>query len=211
MYRRLLPEPLRRKIRDRLTPASSYGFDFFQQVDELAGASYEEMARSIVETYRPRSVWDAGCGTGALLAALRDEGVPQLRGAEFHDAGLRICRRRKLDVEKVDLTRRVTIPPGTDLVICMEVAEHLPESASDTLVESLTSGPDQLLFSAAVPGQGGHHHINEQAHDYWLEKFGARGFLVDTAATDAIRARWRAAGVAPWYSNNAFVLRRGQV
>lgn len=211
LYRRLLPEPLRRWIRDRLTPAGSYGSAFFQEVDELAGESYEVMARSIIETYRPTSVWDAGCGTGALLAALREHGVQRVKGAEFHEAGLRICRRRKLDVERVDLTRPAAIPAGTDLVICMEVAEHLPESSSETLVQTLTSGPDQLLFSAAVPGQGGHHHINEQPHEYWIEKFASRGFQIDVEATETIRARWREAGVASWYSNNAIVLRRSQV
>lgn len=48
-----------------------------------------------------------------------------------------------------------------DLVLCLEVAEHLPASAADTLVRSLTGLGNVIAFSAAIPFQGGANHVNE--------------------------------------------------
>ena len=56
------------------------------------------------------------------------------------------------------------IDPGTryELAVCLEVAEHLNESSADNLILQLTNLANRVLFSAAIPGQGGLHHVNEQ-------------------------------------------------
>jgi 2-polyprenyl-3-methyl-5-hydroxy-6-metoxy-1,4-benzoquinol methylase len=54
-----------------------------------------------------------------------------------------------------------------DLVVSLEVAEHLPASAADQFVNTLVKHGKKILFSAAIPGQGGQDHLNEQWPDYW--------------------------------------------
>jgi hypothetical protein len=89
-----------------------------------------------------------------------------------------------------------------DLVQCLEVAEHLPERAADGLIDSIVRHGDVVLFSAAVPGQGGTHHVNEQPVEYWRDKFAARGY----AAFDVLRPRiWQNPSVAPWFRFNSLI------
>jgi hypothetical protein len=78
------------------------------------------------------------------------------------------------------LSRDLKLPIGLDrrfdLAVCLEVAEHLPESRAQGLVDDLVSLAPCVLFSAAVPGQGGTHHVNEQYLSYWKQLFVNRGY-----------------------------------
>ena len=65
-----------------------------------------------------------------------------------------------------DLSEPITIDRGYDLALCIEVAEHLPLSSEPTLIEELTSAAQAVMFSAAIPGQEGVNHVNEQWLDY---------------------------------------------
>jgi hypothetical protein len=58
-----------------------------------------------------------------------------------------------------------------ELVICLEVAEHIPKhQAHNALLSTLArSTKDVLLFSAAQPGQEGTGHVNLQPQSYWIE------------------------------------------
>ena len=71
-----------------------------------------------------------------------------------------------------------------DGAIYIEVAEHLPESSAQTLIESICSHTDFVFFSAAAPGQHGDNHINCQPPSYWQEKFNTLGFV----CSDDLRA-----------------------
>ncbi|MDQ3282703.1 MAG: class I SAM-dependent methyltransferase [Acidobacteriota bacterium] len=206
-YRAIVPEPLRRFVRDAIT-RRGYSAAFFAKLDAAQAASYDVMAASIAERLHPSAVLDVGSGSGALLAALARDGVTKTTGWESSPHGVAASRRRKVEVHEVDLGQPFTIGREFDLAICLEVAEHLPESLADQFVDGLASGPGVLLFSAATPGQGGENHINEQPHDYWIEKFARRGFAVDEAMTRELRAEWRAADVASWYCNNSIIFRR---
>ena len=62
-----------------------------------------------------------------------------------------------------------------DLVNCLEVAEHLDASRADSFVDDLCALGDVVVFSAAIPGQGGTHHVNEQFQSYWQERFRRNG------------------------------------
>jgi hypothetical protein len=59
-----------------------------------------------------------------------------------------------------------------------------------------------VLFGAAIPGQGGVSHVNEQWPSWWRAKFAARGY----EAFDVFRSRaWTTPGVAWWYRQNTFL------
>src|SRR5207302_6665348 len=86
-----------------------------------------------------------------------------------------------------------------ELAVCLEVAEHLPASASSTLVESLTEHAPVVLFSAAVPHSRGTHHVNEQWPQYWVEHFAKRNYEV----VDCFRSRlWQDTSIDWWYAQD---------
>jgi hypothetical protein len=93
------------------------------------------------------------------------------------------------------------------LVLCWEVAEHLPATAADTLCDTLAAFTGKwLLFTAATPGQGGSGHLHERPNSYWRFKLEARGLDFSPEYTERLRAEWsRVAGSAPWYAANLLV------
>jgi hypothetical protein len=86
-----------------------------------------------------------------------------------------------------------------DMVVSLEVAEHLPGECAEPFVDSLTRLGPAVLFSAAVPCQGGTGHVNEQWPDYWSDLFREKGFV----ALDPVRKRiWQNDDVEYWYRQN---------
>lgn len=84
----------------------------------------------------------------------------------------------------------------------LEVAEHLTPARADSFVEDLTRLSDVILFSAAIPGQHGLNHVNEQWQFYWAEKFLQRDYI----AVDCIRPKiWSNNSVEWWYCQNILV------
>lgn len=83
----------------------------------------------------------------------------------------------KTDVKIMDITQLHNLG-RFDLVISSEVAEHLPEEKAQIFITNLTNHASSIIyFTAAEPGQGGVDHINEQPHEYWIEKFNLNGFI----------------------------------
>ena len=102
----------------------------------------------------------------------------------------------------MDLSRPFKINGRYDLAICLEVAEHIPDEHSRDLVDALCAAAPVVLFSAAVPGQGGTGHINERWPEYWRERFEARGYRI----CDVIRPRIREdRRVVWWYRQNIVI------
>ncbi len=155
---------------------------------------------NILSNYvRPKSVLDVGCGLGTWLAVAKSLGITELQGLEGS-----WLDRSKLAIDQslvaqIDLENGFKLNRRFDLTICLEVAEHLSPSASDLLVTSLTQHSDIILFSAAIPYQGGHHHVNEQFPEYWSLLFRKHGFH----PIDALRPRiWDNKEVLWWLRQN---------
>jgi SAM-dependent methyltransferase len=153
-----------------------YDSRFFDYHEEPVRRSAQNMVSTLVDLFKPRSIVDLGCGTGIWLATFKDFGVEEVLGVD----GPWVSRARlKIPLDRFvahDLTKPFSSDMRYDLVICLEVAEHLPESAAPQLVETITSLGSVVVFSAAIPGQGGTDHLNEQWPSYWIEMFNARGF-----------------------------------
>ena len=89
-----------------------------------------------------------------------------------------------------------------DLAISLEVAEHLPESSAENFITSLCEASDIVLFSAAVKGQGGVGHVNEQFLSYWQKIFSNKGYKM----LDIIRPEiWNNQKIPPYYRQNATI------
>ena len=178
--------------------SGGYNKGFFDEDLITAGRSAKAIVPHLIELLDPSSVIDVGCGTGSWLYEFAERGV-DVRGvdnASLYNAQLQIPRDK---VYGHDLTKPFKLDRQFDLVSCLEVAEHLPHSCSEQIVENLTALGPVVLFSAAIPHQGGINHINEQWPEYWVERFAARGYRV----VDCIRERiWKDENVAYWYAQN---------
>jgi cyclopropane fatty-acyl-phospholipid synthase-like methyltransferase len=183
----------------------SYSQKFYLQRKEQKEAA----ARLILDLVLPelppvRSAVDFGCGIGIWLAELSTRGIDVLGldgpwvDQDELSVPARYFRRTNL-AERVDLERRF------DLAVSLEVAEHVTAAQADSFVDNLTRAADVILFSAAIPGQGGTHHFNEQWPSYWRSRFAARGFEI----ADLIRhAVWDDVRIPYWYRQNMFVYAR---
>ena len=187
-----------------------YDEAYFERQDLAMATSAEGIAAS-VRTLLPdvRTVVDVGCGSGAVLAALERVGISG-SGLEYADAALNRCRAKGLKVQKFDIESEP--PPGLrgDLALSTEVAEHLPAERADAFVDLLIGIADTVVMTAAVPGQGGTDHVNEQPNSYWIAKFEARGLAHDPAVTQAWRHDWTSRGVDSHRARNVMVFRRDQ-
>ena len=218
LYRTLLPASIRgSRLVDRLKARLLrhywiYNADFYDaNVEAPARRSAGNIAGSILCDFQAASVVDVGCGTGALLQALRDRGCTVF-GLEYSEAALSYCRARQLDVVKFDLEKRGAFSDGRsfDVAVSMEVGEHLPERVADSYVDLLARLAPVVVFTAAHPGQGGTDHVNEQPASYWIGKFRQRGFEHAEAETKRWSAQWQASGeVEWWYYQNLMIFRRG--
>lgn len=186
-----------------------YNPTYYKCVESDALRSRETMAESIVSDLRPRRLIDVGCGTGALLDAIRARGVETM-GLEYSDAGIELCRQRQLKVNQFNILKDSAPKQclGQDVAISFEVAEHLPESGADRFVDLLCSLAPTVVASAATPGQGGNEHLNEQPRSYWIDKFAARGFRFDEELSSNWSKLWHAKGVAWFYATNVMVFRK---
>ncbi|PWU02101.1 MAG: hypothetical protein C5B53_02090 [Candidatus Melainabacteria bacterium] len=151
------------------------------------------------------SVIDLGCGTGSWLSAFKKCGVKDVQGLDSSDVDKEVFQIDLAEFRQFDITKPLTIDKKFDLACSLEVAEHLPESAAETIVESLTKLAPVVLFSAAVPFQGGTDHTNEQWPEYWEKIFRKHGFRV----VDCIRQLvWNNERVAYWYAQNLLLFVR---
>lgn len=164
----------------------------------LQGA--RRMLAPVLGAVAPSSVLDVGCGIGAWLEAAAEHGITDVIGVdgEWID-----CRALRVPVEKfhaMDLARPLDLGRRFDLVISLEVAEHLPAERAESFVDDLVRHGDLVLFSAAIPGQGGNGHVNEQFQDRWAREFARH----DYAPTDLVRRRiWGDPHIFWWLQQNA--------
>ncbi|AFY32503.1 class I SAM-dependent methyltransferase [Calothrix sp. PCC 7507] len=181
------------------TQTISYSAKYFQS--RTFETDYQTLAAVIFELYHPQTVAEFGCGPGHLSRELAKLGV-KVTSVDGHSqpsfTGLAV------EFHHLDLNDPIAIAnffanKHFDLAICLEVAEHLQPQSSPILVKWLTSVAPVVIFSAAVPHQGGHGHINLQPREYWHNEFMQRQFI----AADRVREELRAtSSIAPWYRYN---------
>lgn len=177
----------------------SYSPEFYKTIAAGTRRSAEVIVPTVMGLIRPKSVVDVGCGLGGWLLVFRKHGVGNILGLDgsYVDQGMLEISDAEFHV--VDLGERIELEQMYDLAISLEVAEHLPEEAAGQFVETLTRLSPVVLFSAAIPFQGGEHHVNEQWPEYWGEHFYKHGYV----PVDCLRSKfWNNSNVCWWYSQN---------
>lgn len=185
---------------------AAYGQAFFveNQREGLLHAGW--FCPLLVDVFHPGSVVDVGCGTGHFVQWFDKHGVKAtgIEGSQWavdHTIGRFVFQ---ADLRKPYVT--TSISPHYDLAISIEVAEHLEPEYAGVFVDTLCALSDTVVLSAAVPGQGGEHHVNEREPEYWILHFIDRGYYYDKRATAELLAGILAAKVnkyhvAGWFKN----------
>lgn len=180
----------------------TYSADFYADLLGRAVPSARRILPIVAEYVRVDRVVDIGCGTGdwlATAAALGSSRVVGLDGAYVPVDRLAISKEQFVPT---DLETQISLQAPVDLALCLEVAEHLSSGRAAGLVHDLCRLAPAVLFSAAIPGQGGVGHINEQWQSYWVALFAEHGF----ECWDVVRPRvWHADDTAWCYRQNAFL------
>lgn len=159
----------------------------------------------ILQYVSPKSVVDFGCGLGTWIKIFKDNGAEEILGldGEWCNTGLLFKNINEHEFKYVDLEKEIKLSRKFDLVISLEVAEHISEESADIFVQSLVDAGKIILFSAAIPGQGGFNHVNEQWPSYWMKKFQNHGYYFH----DVIRNKiWNNPELAYYYKQNMFII-----
>lgn len=162
----------------------------------------------VFKLFSPSSILDIGCGIGTWLSVAKRLGTRDVLGVDGDYVNKSLLAKYLTEGEFVshDLTIPLNLGRKFELCLCLEVAEHLPENTADVLINSLAGHSDVILFSAAIPGQGGQNHLNEKWPSFWIDKFSQLGYKV----YDPIRPLiWDDQRVDPWYRQNILLFTKG--
>jgi hypothetical protein len=183
----------------------SYSEKFFAGQKDLSYKSAQQIIPIVQQFVPVRSVCDVGCGVGTWLRAFLEAGVQDVVGLDGYYVDKSLLEIPGSAFHEVDLLQVLRLNRSFDVAISLEVAEHLPESRSISFVEDLTRLAPVVLFSAAIPRQGGTAHINEQWQSHWAAIFARYGF----ATCDVLRpVIWNNADIARWYRQNILLFCR---
>ena len=163
-----------------------YSEAFYRSVDKRAAETASLVFKVLSRYVKGKSILDLGCGSGAWLLAALEHGYTSAIGVDL-SSSLNLIRKKAtfqkhisdkslLLIEKDFVTDPLSAIGSADVSICLEVVEHLPSEIAKSLVKLLTETSHFVVFSAAQPGQGGTHHINEQTIAYWVEEFARYNF-----------------------------------
>ncbi len=182
-----------------------YTKDYYKDIQENSRRSAKEIVPLILELIHPMSVIDVGCGVGTWLSVFKECGVRDIMGVDGDHIDKKMLQIPQERFLSFDLSEPLRMDRQFDLVVSLEVAEHLPSKCAERFVDSLVRLGPVILFSAAIPFQGGVHHINEQWPDYWVKYFQQKEYVV----IDCIREKvWQDTNVEMWYAQNILMFVR---
>ena len=164
-------------------PAALYGPDYYASHcgDQPYARSapswvefYGRVSDEIVRSLAPRRVFDAGCAIGFIVEALWDRGVE----AHGRDISPYAISQVRADMRAYCAEGSIADPIDGeyDLVLCIEVLEHMPEAEALQAIEFITAAAPRVLFSSSPIDLNEPTHINVRPTIYWLRRFAEAGF-----------------------------------
>ena len=149
-----------------------------------------------IDTFKPNSVVDFGCGIGSYLESCYNKNIPNYKG---YDIGGEYAKKYTPaflhnHIEYLDCTKPIKTTQKYDCVITFETIEHIEPSGTDTFIKNLVNATDKnigkILFTGAPPEQDGCGHINCQEKSFWIEQFAKYNFEVDNELTELVKNNW---------------------
>ena len=177
---------------------------YYRSVQEKSLRSAKEIVPIVLELIKPKSVIDVGCGVGIWLSVFKEYGVNDILGVDGYPMDRKMLQIPEECFLQFNLETLFRIDRKFDLVVSLEVAEHLPPKCAETFVDSLVQLGPVILFSAAIPFQEytRKYHKNEQWPEYWSRLFQEKGYVV----IDFLRKKlWRNDNVEFCYAQNVLI------
>ncbi|MDG2389622.1 MAG: methyltransferase domain-containing protein [Planctomycetaceae bacterium] len=179
---------------------NNYKQQFFKNRHERTKYAADHILPIVIEALpQHNSAVDFGCGVGTWVSTLKEHGANDILGLEGPWLDEKLLEIEPQEFRSANFEEVVSLDKKYDLAMTLEVAEHLSPEAASNFVKSLVNASDFVLFSAAIPLQGGVRHLNEQWPDYWAELFRAEGYAV----VDFVRCKiWDEPNIPVWYRQN---------
>lgn len=159
------------------------------------------------------TVIDVGCAQGDIVHCFNTMTQTKAWGLEGSPAAIEYLECSPDVVIMHDLREPLNVGEKFTLSICLEVAEHIEPKYADTFVDTLCSLSDQVVLSAATPGQGGHYHVNCRPYSFWIDKFSARGYSHQIEIEEALKhylSPWKhKPGIKAYYHNILVFIKEG--
>lgn len=157
----------------------------------------------ILDKYDVKSCLDVGCGTGVLLDFMSFSGVEEVFGIDGINSDSTVLRPEQYARE--DIEQELDVGRKYDLVMCLEVVEHVKPDSTDIVIKNIDRhASDLIIFSMAEPGQPGNGHINCLTISEVLDKWAEHGWYPILSDTLAVRAL----SSLSWFRRNLVVLKR---
>lgn len=182
--------------------SARYNNFFYEELRDGSLSSARAIIPLVMEFVNPKSVIDVGCGIGTWLSVFRENGVKDITGVDgsWVDKKLLLIPEKKFFAQNIE--EPFSLNAKADMAVCIEVAEHIPEQFAPRLIEVLASAAPVILFSAAIPLQGGACHVNEQWPDYWALLFEQYDYI----PVDCLRRKiWNDKRVSFFYAQNLLI------
>jgi hypothetical protein len=201
------PTPAATALLRFATVSDLYAQSFYDRISSGSSRSAARVLPLLMDRFPVASAVDIGCGSASWLSTLKSLGCSDVVGVDGQWARGETLLISDTEFVECDLSKEwPSLDRKFDLAMSTEVAEHLPHERADGLVRLLCSLSDIVLFSAAIPQQGGVNHVNEQWPSYWAALFRKQGY----GALDIVRPRvWADDSVEYWYRQNLLVYVRG--
>ena len=189
-----------------------YSKDFFESLEKEKGKAlaFKYYINELLMIGDIKRVIDVGCGNGTFLKTFAEYGIDDCCGIDgnpfYEKLEISIDKYICFELDGLDKNyEKLKNKIGErkyDVACCLEVGEHLPDYCANALVTLLTNYSDLILFSAAIPGQGGDAHINEQWPLYWERLFEKCGY---TKVDYFRRKTWDIYEIPGYYRQNVYI------
>lgn len=182
---------------------SNFAPDMYDLIRAGCQRSARQLAPLINDFVGAKTVVDVGGGEGWFASEFASLGAK----ATVYEAGSFGEMAPNVEFVEVDLEREAFPRRKFSLALCLEVAEHLSDERAPAFVKELCKAAPVVAFSAAIPGQGGHKHINEQWPQYWADLFYDHGYV---ASEDLRWEIWEDDEIEHWYRQNLLIFAKHQ-
>jgi SAM-dependent methyltransferase len=191
------------KLKKEIENSDLYGGDFHATRDIDTRYAADRILSILYQDYSHfNKVIDVGCGIGTFLNVAKALGSKFIVGVDGDWVNRDDLVIPQEFFHAMDLNSPTLLDESYDLAISLEVAEHLPKESAERFVHWLCGLAPVILFSAAIPGQGGVGHKNEAWLSYWVELFRKEDFI----PLDIIRPKiWDDDNIYFWYRQNIVV------
>lgn len=147
-----------------------------------------------------RTIFDFGCGPGWYVKFLKDRGY----GIQGYDGNIYVEEMSSLFFnngfycQNTDLGESVRADEPADLILSLEVGEHIPPDKENIFLDNLVHNSKKyIILSWAIPNQKGDGHVNCRTNSYIIDRMKLRNFRINVPVSIILRKK----SDLPWFKS----------